>query len=113
VHGHVQLQADNLDCVQLGELADKAWLARVTQQSHVLAALPPEENLEELSDTVAALNMGKPRSKHVQPKKRNQEAHPHLSSTRASRRSSQRTSAPTTSSMVVRLATAGNLRRAS
>jgi len=28
VRGHVQLQADTLDCVRLGELADKAWLAR-------------------------------------------------------------------------------------
>jgi len=76
VRGHVQLQADTLDCVQIGELADKAWLARVNQQSHVLAALPPDENLEELADTVAALNVGKSRSKHVQPKKRTRDGRP-------------------------------------
>jgi len=70
VRGHVQLQADTLDCIPLGELADKAWLARTTGKSHVLAALPPDENLEELADTVAALNVGKTNPKRPQNKKR-------------------------------------------
>jgi len=70
VRGHVQLQADTLDCIQLGEVADKAWLARTTGKSHVLAALPKDEKLEELADTVAALNVGKPNPKRPQNKKR-------------------------------------------
>lgn len=69
VRGHVQLQADVLECVQLGELAAKAWLARTTKQPHVLAALPPDSNLEELTDTVAALHVGKAKPKLVPSKK--------------------------------------------
>jgi len=71
VRGHVQLQADTLDCIQLGEIADKAWLARTTGKSHAVAAVPDQPHVDDLTDTVAALNVGKPRSKRPQDKRKN------------------------------------------
>lgn len=60
VRAHVQLQAEDLSCVQLGELADKAWLARITKPSSVVAAIPADNGPEEVADMVAALQLRKP-----------------------------------------------------
>jgi len=62
VRGHVQLQADTLDCVRLGELADKAWLARTTGQ-HAVAAVSTADDVGEVAETVAALRLRKPPAK--------------------------------------------------
>jgi len=70
VRGHVQLHADTVDCIQLGEIADKAWLARNTGKPLVVAAAPDQPHVEELADTVAALNVGKTNPKRPQNKKR-------------------------------------------
>jgi len=59
IRGHVQLQIDNLNCVQLGELADKIWLSKHTGQLNVLAAAVPGDDKKELADTVAVLRLRK------------------------------------------------------
>jgi len=68
VRGHVQLQVDDLDCTQLGAIADKAWLGRNTKQSQLLAAVPDENQQDGLTDAVAALRLGKAKPKSGRPK---------------------------------------------
>ncbi|MBM3938594.1 MAG: hypothetical protein FJ333_08080 [Sphingomonadales bacterium] len=74
VRGHVQLQADTLDCILLGELADKAWLARTTGKSNIVAAVPDQPRVDNLADSVAALNVVKPQSRRPQDRRQSKEA---------------------------------------
>jgi len=67
------MQADTLDCTQLGVVADKAWLFRTTKRSHVLAAVPAEQQPDDLCDNVAALRLNKAKTKHVPIKSRSKE----------------------------------------
>jgi len=64
---HVQKEAERLEPRQLAAFADTIWQARNASRSDVLAALPasqqqhvqPGEVVEELTEAVAALNVGK------------------------------------------------------
>jgi len=74
---HVQREAERLEPRELAAYADTIWQARNANRSDVLAALPAAQQhvqagdvVEDLSEAVAALNVGKGRSQHPPAKKK-------------------------------------------
>jgi len=58
---HLQLRVDDLDCQQLAQHADNLWIARNRQKAKVLAALPlpPEPDIADVTEAVAAIQLRK------------------------------------------------------